>query len=163
MSVTISGSGQIVKQLVTTTKTSAFVSATTTSTWLDITGLSVNITPTNASNKIKITVMFSSGGGGNNYPRGYRVTRNGTAVSQGDAGTGTPCMGNDNCTSTDATWSLSMVAVDSPASTSALTYQVQVYNPPSSVTGCYINRPNSMSSNSFLSISTITVEEIAYA
>jgi hypothetical protein len=163
MPVTIQGSGQVPVQVQSTTKTNTFVSATTTSTWIDITGLSVNITPTNSANKIKITVMLTTGGGGNNYSRGFRVTRNGTTVSAGDAGTGISAMGSYHVSDNGGSASISIVAVDSPATTSSITYQVQLINPPSSVTGCYINRPYNTDGNAMLCISTITVEEIAYA
>ena len=163
MAVTINGSGQVPVQVQSTTKTSTFTT-TANSTWTDITGLSANITPTNSSNKVKVTIMISTGGGGNNYPRGFRVTRNGTAVSAGDAGTGTPTMGSYHTSDNGATASISIVALDSPATTSAITYQVQCYNPPSSVTGVFVNRPYIMDANTnFLGISTITVEEIAFA
>ena len=54
MSVSLYGSGQTVVQLQTTTKTNSFTTSAGT-TWTDITGLSVTITPNNSSNKIKLT------------------------------------------------------------------------------------------------------------
>jgi len=160
MSVTISGSGQVPVQVKSTTKTDTFTS-TVNSAWTSITGLSVNITPTNSSNKVLILVMLSSGAGGNNFARGLRVTRNGTAVSVADAGTGTQAMTGAFEVENSAMISFNITALDSPATTSSVTYQVEFYNPPSSSTGMNVNRPYTPGANSFLGVSTITVMEIS--
>ena len=57
MSVTISGSGQVPVQVIQTIKTDTF--STTSGSLTDITGMSVTITPTSASNKI--LVQYSIG------------------------------------------------------------------------------------------------------
>jgi hypothetical protein len=163
MSVSIYGSGQTVVQVVQTVKTNSFTTSAGT-TWTDITGLSVSITPANSSNKIKLTAMISTGGGGNNYGRGFRITRNGTAISIGDAGTGTQASTSMSGTLGNGEMvEITIVYLDSPATTSAITYQVQCYRPPSAVTTTNINIPYVADGNSFTGISTITAEEIAYA
>lgn len=161
MAVTIRGNGQVPVQVVSATKTDTFTS-TVNSAWTGITGLSVNITPTNSANKVFIFVMLSSGAGGNNYARGLRITRNGTAVSVADAGTGIQAMTGAFEVENSAMSSFNISALDSPATTSSVTYQVEFYNPPSSSTGMNVNRPYTIGGgNTFLGVSTITVMEIS--
>ena len=50
MAVTINGSGQIISQVISTFLTTTFTSTSTT--YTDVTGLSVTITPINSANKI---------------------------------------------------------------------------------------------------------------
>lgn len=163
MAVTISGSGQIIKQVIQTVKTDAFTS-TVNNTWTDITGFNATITPTNSLNKILITVAISAQGGQVNYPRGFVLVRGSTQICVADAGTGTEatfCLpelpgGRDVVT-------IPMTFLDSPATTSSTTYKVQFLNPPSSSTGIFINRGSTQDSNSFNGTSTITLYEVAYA
>lgn len=78
MSVTISGSGQIVKQVVTATSSTAVTNNT--STYVS-TGLTANITPSNSANKILVTASVPIQFGSSNYiVIGIRVSRGGTIV-----------------------------------------------------------------------------------
>jgi hypothetical protein len=162
MSVTLKGSGQTPVQIAQTVKTDTF-SSSVTSAWTDITGFSVNITPTNSSNKVLVQVSITASGQ-QNYPRGFAIVRNSTLVCTGNAGTGIPatfCIGELAAGRDTETYSFSYL--DSPATTSATTYKLQFYCPPSSTTGILVNRGATQDGNSFLSTSTITVSEIAYA
>ncbi len=154
-----------VLQVVNTTKTNTFT--TTSSSYTDLTDLSVNITPTSASNQILVITSLSYGGDGNSY--GWaRLVRNGTAIALGDA---------DGATRIRCTFPLTMEAtastnaklvcggmtiLDSPATTSAVTYKVQVMSGYNSLT-LSINRSysNDNATYSGLGVSTITVMEIA--
>ena len=161
----LAGSGGVL-QVVSTTFTSEF-SWTTKGSWVDMTGISVSITPSSTSSKILIKVMLSTGDGGNNFERAYRVTRNGVNIVEGP-NTGSIMARASFATGMGAFASNAVIMtipylyLDTPASTSALTYQVQGYASSSSSTTSYINRPYvPASSASPTGISTITVMEIA--
>jgi len=154
------GVGGKVLQVVSATKTDTFT-ATGFSSWnyVDVTGLSVSITPSSTSNKILI-IGYISGGGDNAF---YRLDKNGSTIT-GYLGTQTGSytlgFGSANSTSIYNVNGNAVISyLDSPASTSALTYKVQV-------TGngtVSINRPTDSenSNNRGRTASTITVMEIA--
>jgi hypothetical protein len=130
MSVTISGSGQIITQVVQTVKTNLF--STSSSSLVDVTGWSANITPTSASNKILVMASAYVNSPGT-VPYGVLV-RGSTQIFIGDAGfaSNPRCSfgqawgaGDGNSSTAGALWSLNYV--DSPATTSATTYKIQVY------------------------------------
>jgi hypothetical protein len=121
-------SGSVV-QVVSTTKTDTF-STGTTEAWVDISGLSVTITPSSSSNKVLVTwdVCFS----GNNGAVGYflRLVRNSTAISIGNAaGNRTRATAGISPSNVDSYGggSSSVSFLDSPSSTSATTYKVQLW------------------------------------
>jgi len=143
-----------VLQVVSTTKTDTFSSASTS--YVDITGLNVTITPTSSASKI--LVMYTVNGKSQSTPS-MRLTRNGTAICIADASAslqqstaGTFQGGPDN----NQTVQVAGHFLDSPATTSATTYQVQVITDGGTT---YYNR----SPNDYYSryTSTITVMEIA--
>ena len=152
-------SGGKVLQVVSSTKVDTFT-ASGFSSWnyVDVTGLSVSITPSSASNKILIT-GYISGGGDNAI---YRLDNGSTITGYLGTQTGSYTIGFASAVSSSI-YSVNGNAVinylDSPASTSALTYKVQV-------TGngtVSINRPTDSenSNNRIRTASTITVMEIA--
>jgi hypothetical protein len=164
MAVTIRGSGQVPVQMATTVKTDTFTTTSTSMT--DITGMSVTITPTNASNKILIQVALSTGI--NNNGRNFvNIVRNSTTLTVGDtAGSRTSCMGtqySDSANNAASQFQLGLVFLDSPATTSATTYKLQM----SARSGntATVNRSFEDTDNVVFArcISTITVMEIAYA
>ena len=155
-----------VLQVVSTTFSSEF-SWTTKGAWVDMTGISATITPTSATSKILVQVMLSTGDGGNNYGRAYRVLRDSTVFAEGPntasimarAQAGTP-MGAIGYNALIIT--IPIIVVDSPASTSAITYKLQGFASASSSTTSYINRPYAPASvDSQTGISTITLMEVA--
>ena len=117
-----------VLQVVQTQLTSIQSFSTTSYSWATVTGASVSITPTSSTNKI--LVMFSAQAQTYTpapyYATYLRITRNGTAVGVGggsglQTGTFTSSMsGQYNAAS------VSQIFLDSPATTSAITYQLQV-------------------------------------
>ena len=160
------GAGSKILQVVSTTFSSEF-SWTTKGAWVDMTGISATITPTSATSKVLVQVMLSTGDGGQNYDRAYRVTRDSTVFVEGPntstiqvrAQAGAP-MGA--FTSNYSIITIPIIVVDTPASTAAITYKVQGYASASSVTTSYINRPFSPAANtSATGISTITLTEVA--
>jgi hypothetical protein len=165
MPVTINGSGQLAVQIKQTVKTDTFVtSATVTDT--PVTGLSVTITPTSASNKILIicNLSMSSENAQGGAPK---LRRNGTAIFVADAA-GSRSRGSfagggyrgAAAGSGEMLWNENLTAIDSPATTSAITYDVVV----SSITNAtWVNRPanDNDTADRLRSVSYITVMEIS--
>jgi hypothetical protein len=124
MAVTLRGSGQVPVQVISTTKTDTF---TTTSTSLtDITGLSVTITPTSSSNRI-LVLGYVTGGSSVESFSSIVLVRNSTQIFIGDAASSRPRAtamfydeGNQGLI-----WSNAPIFLDSPATTSAVTYKFQ--------------------------------------
>ena len=106
--------GQVVQTTSTANQT------TTSSSFVAVTGMSLSITPTSTSSKIYLTAMQTIGialGGG--YGERLSIFRNGSNLNGKDKGFGS--WGTD-ASGTNAT--ISMIYLDSPATTSAITYQV---------------------------------------
>ena len=162
MSVTINGSGQIVAQVATTTITSFF--STTSTSFVDITGLSVTITPTNASNKILVFVSGSISSSGSSAITLYNLVRASSNIYIGDArGSSTRSSAVSSSVSNDKATSIAINFLDSPATTSAITYKLQMASESGSYSACIGGSSNSGSSINGSTPTTITVMEIAYA
>lgn len=159
MSVTISGSGQIIKQVVQAVKTDTFSWAS--GSFTDITGMSVSITPTNASNKILILVNCPVSTSSADAVD-LRLVRNSTAICIGDAASVRIQASVSGLFQSDVTSPCSIMFLDAPATTSATTYKIQGFL--STGTG-YGNRSSSDNDNTahYRLASTITVMEVAYA
>lgn len=152
------GGGKVL-QVVSTTKTDTF--STTSTTFADVTGLSVSITPT--SNASKILVLFNLSGTqdvGSQLAQA-RLLRGSTAISVGDAAgsraqsTGDPLSVANVVVGTTVAGSY----LDSPATTSSTTYKFQVKTSGGTM---YVNRTTDDSDSALRSrtASTITVLEI---
>ena len=163
MSVSFSGSGQVVSQVVSTALTSTFTMTGQTQT--AITGLTASITPRNSANKILVVVNIGGFAQGTGQGR-FILTRSGTDIGVGAAGSGQlqVSFGISGPTSGVPMITGGMQYLDSPATTSALTYGVTVSSNDSGA-AIYINRSvsDTGSTSAQRSISTITVMEIAYA
>jgi hypothetical protein len=150
-----------VLQVVSTTKTDTFT--TTSTSFTDITGMSVSITPSSASNKI-LVFSYLTFGGSADRSKAFNLVRGSTNILVGDSsGSRTPASvggGNDNYLEKLNTTNLHYL--DSPNSTSATTYKIQVKCQGSTDT-FYLNRTNSSAdaAYSIVSTSVITVYEIA--
>jgi hypothetical protein len=154
-----------VLQVVQTIKTDTFVtSATVTDT--PITGFSVSITPRSASNKIFVQVELGVTAE-NGQGSAAKLRRNGTFIGLADAAGsrsrssfGGSAYRGSGGGYTLIGWGLSTAILDSPATTSAITYDVVVS---SLNTGTYVNRAgDDTDSNDRLRwVSTITAWEIA--
>lgn len=158
----VSGGGKVL-QVVSTTKTNVFSSSISSAGFVDVTGLSVSITPSSASNKILVLANYNIGQGSLDFCYG-RLMRNSTAIFIGDASTNqliATQMGYENDTNNGACTSLHLSFLDSPATTSSTTYKIQVSGTGSTV---YVNRSGrdtaaTVSDGRFAS--SITVMEIA--
>jgi hypothetical protein len=157
-----SGVGGKVLQVVQAVKTDT--SSTTSTSAVDISGLSVSITPSSASNKILILVQIGTAGQSNFNNRDHFLLSGGnTSTYKGD----TPSAGYRTSItvcprgSTDGQYSqipAQITYLDSPATTAATTYKVQFFV--DGGTG-YINRSGTVDGNTGATASTITVMEIA--
>ena len=149
--------GKII-QVVSATKTDTFTLST--QTFTDITGLSVSITPTSASSTILVMYCVTGNGGGT--AMNIRALRGATPIGVATSTSNRTAMGSqlynsDAGTLTAASWSY----LDSPATTSATTYKIQVAANVSATT-VYINRTPTDTDNSLFprTVSSIWAMEI---
>lgn len=149
-------------QVVTTSKTDTFSGGS--GAWADVTGLSLSITPSSSTSKILLLSNFTISST-NGYVSVFRLMRNSTAVGVGDtAGSRSSVAGGaysySGSTSYNYTQNFATHFVDSPATTSAITYKVQVFN---SGTTVYVNRgvDDTDASYALRGSATITALEIA--
>lgn len=149
-----------VLQVVSTTKTDTFSMAGYTG-YTDITGLTVTITPTSSTSKILIDYVVSTGP---SDVVSLQLFRNSTAICIGDSGGGASrfqaTAGGVSVTNGDKVAPVAGNFLDSPATTSAITYKFQMRNWAGT---SYVNRtPNDTDAGyTSRSTSTITVMEIA--
>lgn len=153
------GAGQVL-QVVSTTKTNTF--STASATFVDITGLTVTITPSATSSKILLIAQVTgatpdigflqfSGGNTASFVGDAAGNRRRAAVSSPDSGGG------------NSTRSETMVYLDSPSTTSAITYAVQTARRAGAVNTVYINQTSDATDTAdfIRSASTITAMEIS--
>ena len=118
------GGGKIL-QVVSTEKTDIFTGYGTT--WFDITGMSLAITPSATSSKILVQVHMPVSCSAALHGA-TRLVRGSTPISIGDTGPGTSteCSAGGYYTISDV-WNVGIVYLDSPSTTSATTYKLQGY------------------------------------
>ena len=155
------GGGGKVLQVVSTLKTDTFSAAS--NSLVDITGYSVSITPTSATSKILVFVNLN--GNGTNASNGavFALLRGATDIAA-PSSPGSRDAGFGNIYINDAAQmgSTSITVLDTPATTSALTYKVQGQNTGTSGGSFYINRSVQDANNNDhpRTVSSITVMEI---
>lgn len=151
-----------VLQVVSATKTDVFT--TTSTSFVDVTGLSVSITPTTATSKILIITQVSNGGGNGNASH-FKLSGGNSANYVGNA-SGSLYRGvfggyylNDQ---TSVMYGSSMVYLDSPGTTSQVTYTVQTCKGPGGTNPSTVNiLINEGDNNRLRGASSITLMEIA--
>jgi len=174
MTVTINGNGTItptsavqptgsILQALSTSKTDTF--STNSTSYTDITGLSVAITPSSASSKI-LVVMNRVVGNDNGTAAFVQLVRGSTAIHIGDAASNRSraTSGTGDDPSNEFPYQTSATFLDSPSTTSATTYKVQMLTEPSGNTGYgYLNRSGGDIDNNQHGrySSSITVMEVA--
>lgn len=145
--------GSIV-QVVSTAKTDAFT--TTSTSFVDITGLSASITPTNASNKVLVMVSVALGNTNNSGAAAIgQVLRDATAIGNNATGRSMQMLTVDTG-GNKAIETKTVVILDSPATTSATTYKVQLFATSGST--ATVNR--SGASATVVGVSSITLLEV---
>ena len=152
-----------VLQVLSTTKTDTFT--TSSAGPIDITGLSVSITPKYATSKI--LVMFDVHIVGNDSGTGLRLLRGSTNLALGDASGSRARMTAigfySNATSPNyySGGQTSMSFLDSPSTTSATTYKLQAQCLSTNGININMSRYDTDNGNASRGSSTITVMEIA--
>ena len=157
-----SGSIIQVKQTVKTDTTST----ASVNTFVDISGMSVSITPSSSSNKILVMVDMRLSADSNRNVA-YRLMRDSTAIYIGDSasnrtqGTGSMRLQSDSKYDMQ---SETAIFLDSPSTTSATTYKVQwCHTFSGSSNNCWLNRAyfDDDSDDRVRGASSITVQEVA--
>ena len=157
-------SGSVLQTQVTT-KTDSFSSSSSSTAYEDITGLSVAITPSSTSNKI--LVVLSLGISTSNVHATFKILRGSTDIFLPTT-VGSRISGHGHIYSASAfndhydIESKTIQLLDSPSTTSATTYKVQVATPNSASYIAHINRTANDSDNSYnaRTVSSITAMEI---
>lgn len=144
-----------VMQVASTTKQTSFTTSSTS--MVDITDLTVTITPSSSSNLILVSFTCIAGNSTNDFVR-FQLVRDSTAIGLGSGGTAnvTTAVFTGDAGMPYAAIPVTATYLDSPATTSATTYKVQM-----SVvggTGCVGRRSYD---TAVAAISTITVMEVA--
>ena len=145
-----------VLQVVQTTKNDT-TSTTTTGSFVDITGMSVSITPSSASNKVLVMFSISTSNSTADQNDCIQLVRDSTNIASGTGASTANCTLFMRENSTASIQTGSMTFLDSPATTSAVTYKLQWRA--SSGGTLYLNRRGN--DTNFITFSTITVMEIA--
>jgi len=165
--LTIDANGNVnipghVVQVVSATKTDTL--STSSDSFVDVTGLSVNITPSSATSKIFVTVSAIGAGTINQCRLQGRLVRDSTPIFVGDvAGSRGQASFEMYKTEGSSLDSVSVNFFDAPATTSSVTYKLQVREGNGTASSVFINRSQSDSDDPAYNryASTITVMEIA--
>jgi len=147
-------SGKIL-QVVSATKTNVF--STSSLTLVDITGLSVSITPTDATSTILVHYVANASNNGVNDGGAVQLVRDSTAIFQSTAGSTNFSSAFAKQVDTALIWAFSGMHLDSPATTSATTYKLQARRLGGN--NFILNRPGA--STIYGVASSITVMEIS--
>lgn len=132
--------------------------------WVDLTGLTVTITPLSASNRMLLmTTIHMSGPASVNVQAAFRFVRDGTAVGVGDT-----AGGSISVTGVASQMSISSgdiyggqaygLFLDTPASAIPVVYKVQAYHPTGNV---YFNRAPTDAAGSYRGGSSLIALECA--
>jgi hypothetical protein len=163
---------QTVLQVVSTNKTNSFVGTSVAVSgggyYIDVTGMAATITPTSSTNKILVMLSMYVGAttAASGYQQSVRIRRNGSYPIQGDLEGSRPRVSARINMYSLNTYSMQMLTgcwLDSPASTSALTYQIELGGYSGSPI-VYVNRSEAYQNTGDydgLPVSSITLMEIA--
>ena len=148
-------------QVVQAVKTDTFT--TTSSSFVDITGVSKTITPSASSSKVLVTATLNIG---NSASSGHivmvRLVRGSTVIAQGDAAGNRQrvfAIAGQHQANIDQN-NVTVNFIDEPSTASAVTYKVQIQTEGQTAT---VNRSGVDGDNSYggRTISTITLQEVA--
>jgi len=128
--------------------------STASTSYVDITGMSIAITPTSASNKVLVTGSINLGGAASEQVM-CQLMRDTTAVGNGTIGTTYNAITVNPFQSGSGMFTLPFMFLDSPATTSATTYKLRMLT---SAGTSYMNRR--ATDSAFGGSSTITVMEV---
>jgi hypothetical protein len=165
MPVTIRGSGQLIVQIAQTVKSDNFTS-TTKGSYVAVTGLSVTITPSSASNRMLISANVTTANL-NNLSCFFHIYRNGSQITPNGVNTGvTPnstfsALGGGTATNTGVSSTIPLEFLDSPATTSPVTYQIFAAVGSGSSLNLNVNPASTNGGGTAGGSSSITVMEIS--
>lgn len=158
--LTVGPTTSAVVQVKSVTKTDSFT--TTSATFVDLTGLSLSITPTSSSNKILAFYAVQCSGVVGVNMGGINLVRGSTAICQADAA-GVRSVASSIVPElvAAAAGQVANSFLDSPATTSATTYKLQIRSGSAGQT-IFVNRTNSDTDNVvfFRGTSTLTIMEV---
>ena len=131
------GGGKVL-QCLTVQKTDSFT--TSSATYVDVTDVTLDITPSATTSKILVILNSKISGSASGYPIYAQFLRDSTVIGSGSGST------NEDCFASSQPWSdhsrygfpADLNWLDSPSSTSALTYKMQVRAHTSAAV--YVNR-----------------------
>ena len=156
------GNGGII-QIVQTVKTDTFVMSSNGDSWTDVTGLSVTITPKDSSNNVLVIPSFNMAAS-QAHRHGFRILRGTSMIFVGNTNSDNQrALGFQGNPPTNANnYHYTPVYLDSPSTTSAVTYKLQVRGEQNS-TDIFINRTQSANTGPdfFRGCSTITAMEVS--
>jgi hypothetical protein len=139
----ISGSGaSLPRTAVEAIKSDTFSTSSTNGTFVDVTGLSVTITPSTSGKKVRVEVFLSLSTSIDWAAVGFRVLRGATPIGV-PAAAGARTSVNGSAIMAYGTFfmqSTSFALLDSPATTSATTYKVQITGLSGGAVTSYVNR-----------------------
>ena len=156
-----------VLQVVSVTKTDTFSASVASGAFsANVTGLSATITPASSSSTILVRVNVSGGSSTDSPTVHGRMLRGSTAIGVGaPVGNRTPVSGSNGSPSTSSVQmaTLSAETMDNPATTSATTYNFQLFNSSTTTKTVYVNRTedDSNATRFMRAASTITLMEVA--
>jgi hypothetical protein len=167
MPVTLLGNGQVIVQIIQAVKTDTYAT-TPGAVWADVSGLSVSITPTSSSNRILVMVDMKASGTASASIVRSRLLRGSTAIYIGDAASNRPrsmgqYYGGDGTSNGFYMAQIGGTFLDSPATTSAVTYKLQIGGDADGST-VYVNRTNNDRDTNYVDArgaSSITVMEVS--
>lgn len=160
--VTISNTLQTGKilQVLQAYKTDAWSASTSSAGFVDVSGLSISITPSSSSSKILVFANISMNGPSNNT-FSAKLLRNGSVIGNNSSNTnGGFTWGRSGAYVDGIPQGVPAIYLDSPSTTSSVTYKIQVANVSNSGGFVYVNYPLYNPDNTG-GVSSITVMEIA--
>jgi len=160
------GVGKIL-QVVSTTKTDTFSASVAAGGLTAVTGFTASITPRSTSSKILVFVAIDGNASTADGHMAFRLLRDGSPVGVGDTAgsrtsltaSQTPAYASDNTAIANAMKQF----LDSPSTTSSITYSVEIHNSTSATQTLYVNRSGADLDDAprARTVSSITLMEVA--
>lgn len=136
--------------------------STSQTTYYDIAGLTATITPTSSTSKFLLIANITTGQTSGSYNNFLRFYRNSTAIALGNpSGFLAASTGGFRAFDGSQIGNISMSFLDSPATSSSITYNIKICNSGGSVSPSYINRPVSYTGWEQTGSSSFTVLEVS--
>tara|TARA_R100000278_G_scaffold49302_1_gene42208 strand:- start:413 stop:1003 length:591 start_codon:yes stop_codon:yes gene_type:complete len=130
------------------------------STYYDISGMSVTITPSSSSNKVLVNWVAQVNSNSTDRNNSIRLLRDSTVIGNSTAGSSQNAQTDHRTTNDTNCHPFTMMYLDSPNTTSAVTYKLQwaIEGSGGNATGYYLNRDAYAAQGA---VSHITVMEVA--